>query len=217
MKVLHVCANPKPTEDSASKQLATSFFAKLVEIDPDIDIHNLDLYQDPPPYLSYEAIRGFYFPVYIQGYTATKEETAAMKYAMDQARLFNTADVVVLTMPMWNYAVPAIMKAWMDQIITPGATISMSKDDGIKPLHRVRKLVILVSSGGVYKEGDIRDSLTNQVEKLFAWIGISDIGIAWADGQDSFLFTEGEAHKGVAREAAQELAEEVAELAPAVG
>ena len=78
MKVLHVCANPKPTEDSSSKQLATAFFAKLVEINPDIDIVNLDLYADQPPFLSYDAIRGFYFPVYINGYTATREETEAM-------------------------------------------------------------------------------------------------------------------------------------------
>ena len=56
MNVLHICANPKPTEDSASKQLAITFFSKLIEIDPDIEITNVDLYQDPPPFLSYSAI-----------------------------------------------------------------------------------------------------------------------------------------------------------------
>ena len=217
MKVLHVCANPKPTEDSASKQLATAFFAKLVEINPDIDIINLDLYHEQPPFLSYEAIRGFWFPIYIQGYTATKEETAAMSYAMEQSRVFNAADVVVLTVPMWNYTMPAIMKAWMDQILTPGSTFTLTKEEGIKPLHHVRKLVMLVSSGGQYKEGDPRDSLTTQVEYAFGWIGIEDIGTAWADGQDAFLYPDGEAHKSVAREAAQELAEEVAALAPTTG
>ena len=217
MNVLHICANPKPTEDSASKQLATAFFGKMIEVNPDIEILNVDLYSDPPPFLTYEAIRGFWFPITINGYTATREETNAMEYGIKQARLFNTADVVVLTLPMWNFTIPAILKAWMDQIITPGSTFSISKENGVKPLHRVQKLILLVSSGGIYKESDPRDALTNQVEHIFSWIGINDIGIAWADGQDECLYTDGAEHKAVAKEAALELAEEVGEMAAAVG
>jgi len=216
MNVLHVCANPKPTEESASKQLATAFFSKLVQINPDIEITNLDLYSDTPPFLSYEAIRGSWFPVYINGYTTTKEEQRAMDYAEAQSQQFNQADVVVLTMPMWNYAMPAIMKAWMDQIMIPGKTFSLTRKGGPKPLHKVKKLILLVSSGGIYKEGDSRDCLSTQVKNLFSWIGIDDVGIAWTDGQDSFLYNDTEAHKLVANEAAQELAEEVAEMAPAL-
>ena len=52
MNVLHICANPRPIEESASKQLAAAFFARLVEKNPDVVVNNLDLYQDPPPYLS---------------------------------------------------------------------------------------------------------------------------------------------------------------------
>ena len=213
MNVLHICANPKPTEDSASKQLAITFFSKLIEIDPDIEITNVDLYQDPPPYLSYSAIRGFWYPITIEGYSATSDEQTAMEYAQEQGRMFKAADVLVLTMPMWNYTVPAIMKAWMDQVFTPGNIFTMDKAEGIKPLHRIRKVILLVSSGGVYKEADERDALTSQVEHLFSWVGIKDVGIAWADGQDLFLYEKPEETKEFATEAAQELAEDVAELA----
>jgi FMN-dependent NADH-azoreductase len=213
MNVLHICANPKPTEESASKQLATSFFSKLVEINPDIDINNVDLYHEPPPFLDADAIRGAWFPVYIDGYTTTKEEKDALAYADAQAEVFNQADVVVLTLPMWNYSVPAIMKAWLDQILVPNRTFTVTKEDGVKPLHKVRKLVMLVASGGVYKEYDPRDALTSMVENLFGWIGIDDCSIAWADGQDSFLFSDAEPRQAVAFEAATELAEEVAGMA----
>jgi FMN-dependent NADH-azoreductase len=163
--------------------------------------------------LSYQSIRGSFFPVYINGYTATKDENQSMDYADLQAAQFNDADVVVLTMPMWNFSVPAIMKAWMDQIMLPGKVFNLDKDDGPMPLHDVKKLVLLVASGGIYKEGDLRDSLSTQIERMFGWIGIEDIGVAWADGQDSFLYNDTEAHKQFAMEAAQELAEDVAELA----
>ena len=102
----------------------------------------------------------------------------------------------------------------MDQIMIPGKTFSLTRKGGPKPLHKVKKLILLVSSGGIYKEGDSRDCLSTQVENLFSWIGIDDVGIAWTDGQDSFLYNDTEAHKLVANEAAQELAEEVAEMAP---
>ena len=213
MNILHICANPKPTEESASKQLATVFFAKLVSLNPDVEITNVDLYQDPPPFVTYEAIRGSWFPVYIDGYTATKEEEAALQYSNRQSEQFNAADVVVLTTPMWNYTVPAILKAWMDQIFIPGRAFDILKNKGILPRHQVKKLVLLAASGGAYKEDDSRDSLSRQVEKLFDWIGIYDISIAWADGQDTFLFNDSEPRKQFAKEAAEEIAEEIAEHA----
>lgn len=217
MNILHICANPKPTEESASKQLATAFFAKLVSLNPDVDISNVDLYQDPPPYVTYEAIRGSWFPVYIEGYTATKEEESALQYSNRASEQFNQADVVVLTTPMWNYTIPAILKAWMDQIFIPGRTFDILKNKGILPKHKVKKLVLLAASGGVYKEDDPRDSLTRQIEKLFEWVGIYDVNIAWADGQDSFLYRDSETRKEFATEAAEEIAEDIAELVVPAG
>ncbi len=49
--------------------------------------------------------------------------------------------------------------------------------------------------------------------QFWPWVGIKDVGIAWADGQDLFLYEKPEETKEFATEAAQELAEDVAELA----
>ena len=43
MNILHVCANPKPTEESISKQLASAFFGKVIEWKPDVGVVNVDL------------------------------------------------------------------------------------------------------------------------------------------------------------------------------
>ena len=47
MNILHVCANPKPTEESISKQLASAFFGKVIELKPDVELVNVDLYEIP--------------------------------------------------------------------------------------------------------------------------------------------------------------------------
>ncbi|MBU0678523.1 MAG: NAD(P)H-dependent oxidoreductase [Verrucomicrobia bacterium] len=96
MKILHVFANPKPTEESASKQLAAAFFGKLVEMNPDVEIENVDLYDDPPPFLSYETYCAFWYPVMIEGYTTTDKDDEAMAYAKKHAEIFNSADVLVI-------------------------------------------------------------------------------------------------------------------------
>jgi len=135
-----------------------------------------------------------------------------MNYASKQAEAFNEADVLVLTMPMWNFTVPAIMKAWIDQVLTPGLTFSISRDEGIMPLHKVKSIVLLVASGGVYKEGDERDALTSEIRAAFGFVGIDDIEIVWAEGQNPLFFDNHDENKAIAIEAAAEIAEDVAEM-----
>jgi FMN-dependent NADH-azoreductase len=212
MNILHVCANPKPTEESVSKQLAAAFFGKMIELRPDIDLVNLDLYDEKPPFYSYELYKRAWYPVFDESYEPSKAEEMAINYAEKQADAFNEADVVVLTMPMWNFSVPAIMKAWMDQILTPGLTFSISPEEGVSPLHKVKSIVLLVASGGVYKEDDERDALTRQVRSAFGFIGIEDLEIVWADGQNPLFNMDHEQRKEMALEAAAEIAEDIAEI-----
>ncbi len=212
MNVLHVCANPKPTDESVSKQLAAAFFGKLIELRPDAELVNVDLYDEKPPYYSYELYKRTWYPVLDESYEPSKAEEMAMNYAARQAEAFNAADVLVLTMPMWNCTVPGIMKAWMDQVLSPGLTFTISAEEGVKPLHKIKSVVLLVASGAVYKEGDERDALSTQVRSALGFVGIDDIEIAWADGQNPLFNADSEARKEMAFDAAAEIAEDIAEL-----
>jgi FMN-dependent NADH-azoreductase len=71
---------------------------------------------------------------------------------------------------------------------------------------------MLVSSGGVYKEDDDRDALTRQIRHGFEFIGINEIDVVWAEGQNPLFFDNSEENKAVAMEAATEVAEEIAEI-----
>jgi FMN-dependent NADH-azoreductase len=179
-----------------------------------VDLNNVDLYQDPPPFFDYPAFRTIWAPVLTPGYTPTKAEKNAIAYAARHAEMFNRADVLVLTLPMWNFGIPAIMKAWMDQVIAPTLTfVYEAAENGstaLKPLHHVRKIILLVASGGVYREGDRRDALTIGIEAAFGFIGIEDVTIAWADGQNAMAFPDHAERRQTALEAAQEAAEEIA-------
>ncbi|MBW7908977.1 MAG: NAD(P)H-dependent oxidoreductase [Kiritimatiellae bacterium] len=210
MNVLHVIANPRPIEESVSKQLAAAFFARLLEKNPDVTVNNIDLYQEAPPYLSLDAYRRIYNPVYNPEYTPTKAEENAINYAKAQAENLRQADILVLTMPMWAGGPPAIMKAWIDQVIQPGLIYDI-ENGLVVPQHQLRKVILLVSSGDVYKEGDDRDGIMPIINNIFGRIGVTEIEVAWADGQDPNLHSDGDDRKQSAIEMTEELADDAAE------
>lgn len=213
MNVLQICANPKPTEESVSKQLLTTFFTTLVDQKPDIEMEMIDLYQEKPPFLNYDGYRALWKPVYDPEYEMTPKEEASLHYAKKHAEQLNAADVVVISTPMWNFGMPAILKAWMDQVIAPNVTYTLS-GSRVEPMHKIKRLVLLVSSGYSYKEDDPRDALTANIRGAFGLIGVDadKIDIAWADNQSYHIVEDGEQHKQWAMDMANEIAEDIAEM-----
>ena len=212
MNVLHVIANPRPAETSASKKLAFEFFAALTEKNPDVVVNNVDLYQNKPPYVSAEALNYFWGPIANPAYIPSKSEETAANFSNNNAQALMDADVLVLTMPVWLNSMPAILKAWLDQVLVPGKMFSFGAE-GLVPTHHLRTVVLLVSSDQVYKEGDVRDGLTPALRAIFAYIGVEDLQIAWADGQDASRHFDSNERREMAIEAAKEIAEDVATMA----
>lgn len=211
MNVLHVVANPKPVAEAHSKQLAEAFFKVLKEKKPDVKVTDLDLYASPPPFYDYETYRHFWYPVFDPSYKASDKEKAAAQYARRQCELFNQADVLVMTTPMWNFGMPAILKAWLDQVLMPNVTFNIG-GGGVKGLHHIRKVVALVSSGGAYEAGDSRDGIRNGFKAALGFVGITDIEVAWSQGQNPLFFKDApERHKKAVWDAMQ-LGEAVAKL-----
>ena len=212
MNVLHVIANPRPAETSSSKKLAFEFFAALTEKNPDVVVNNVDLYQNKPPYVSAEALNYFWGPVANPAYIPSKAEETAANFSNNNAQALMDADVLVLTMPVWLNSMPAILKAWLDQVLVPGKMFEFGAE-GLVPTHHLRTVVLLVSSDQVYKEGDVRDGLTPAIRAIFAYVGVEDVQIAWADGQDASRHFDSEQRREMAIEAAKEIAEDVATMA----
>lgn len=211
MNILHICADPQPMDEAASKQIAASFFANVVTQNENARITNVDLTQEHPALHTTDEYRNFWYPVLIDGYVPTREEEEASTYAIQQAGTVREADILVLTMPMWNYSMPAMMKSWLDHVLSPGLLFEFAEDGSKKPLHQLKKLVLLVSSHEVFAEGDPRDALTPAIEHSFEDIGVEDISLIWADGQNPKKYVDFQHRKEIAVEAAEELAEEICE------
>lgn len=208
MKILHVNANPKPLEESASQQVSQAFVQALKQSHSGAEVHSVNLYDDPPDFYSYQAYRHFWYPVFQPDYQPSEEEQKAAEYAKRHAERLKQADILVLTTPMWNFSVAGILKAWMDQVLAPNLIFTLGPE-GVKPLHKIKKVIVLTASGGVYPKGDQKDNLDPLIKAAFGFIGVENIEVVSADGQNTFFFKDSIQRKESAIESAKRLAEQL--------
>ena len=91
------------------------------------------------------------------------------------------ADYLVISTPVYNYNVPASLKAWVDHIVRKGMTLGF---DG-RGLVKGKKATLLIASGGVYSEGSPikdRDIATQYLRLILGVIGIDDVSVVAGGG-----------------------------------
>jgi FMN-dependent NADH-azoreductase len=90
-----------------------------------------------------------------------------------------SADVLVIGIPMYNFAVPAAFKAWIDLVCRAGQTFQYT-ETGPKGLLEGKRAVIAVATGGVPAGSDY-DFTSNYLRHIMGFIGITDVEIIAAD------------------------------------
>ncbi|PMU85846.1 FMN-dependent NADH-azoreductase [Pseudomonas veronii 1YdBTEX2] len=96
------------------------------------------------------------------------------------AELLET-DHLVISTPVYNYNVPAALKAWVDHVVRKGLTLGV---DG-KGLVTGKKATVLLASGGVYTDDSPikdRDIATHYLKLILNVLGITDITFIAAGG-----------------------------------
>ena len=89
------------------------------------------------------------------------------------------ADVLVIGTPIYNFAIPAALKAWFDQVARPRVTFRYTEDGSVGLLGG-KKAYIVVASGGV-PVGSPVDFATPYIRHMLGFLGISDVEIVAAD------------------------------------
>ncbi|MGB5336378.1 MAG: NAD(P)H-dependent oxidoreductase [Woeseiaceae bacterium] len=93
------------------------------------------------------------------------------------------ADVLVIGVPMYNFNIPASLKAWVDMIARARLTFRYT-EDGPKGLLEGKKAYIVVATGGV-PVGSPVDFATPYLKHVLGFIGIDDVEVIAADRLNS--------------------------------
>lgn len=90
------------------------------------------------------------------------------------------ADVLVIGTPIYNFGVPAAVKAWMDLIARAGRTFSYSETGPVG--HLTGKKAYIVSASGGVPLGSEADFATPHLRTFLGFLGISDVSVIDAGG-----------------------------------
>ena len=101
-----------------------------------------------------------------------KEKLAASDAFVAQVK---AADTLVIGTPIYNFSVPAAVKAWIDMIARARETFRYT-ENGPEGLLQGKKAIIVITSGGTPVGSEI-DYATNYLRHVMGFIGITDVTI----------------------------------------
>ncbi|HCD05848.1 MULTISPECIES: NAD(P)H-dependent oxidoreductase [unclassified Methylophaga] len=89
------------------------------------------------------------------------------------------ADVLVLAVPIYNFGIPAALKAWIDLVARARETFRYTEQGPIGLLEN-KKVYLVMASGGVSLESDV-DFASNYLKFFMQFIGITDVTLVNAN------------------------------------
>ena len=161
-------------EASTSKQLGDRLVEQLRREYGDIELNQRDLNQGLS-FIDSEWVAA--------NFTANDERSedqrARLAFSDSLIKELQQADHIVLTTPMYNFGIPASLKAWIDLIARAGVTFRYTENGPVGLLEN-KRVDIVITTGGAPLESPV-DFVSGYLRQIFRFIGIEDIHIIGAD------------------------------------
>jgi FMN-dependent NADH-azoreductase len=175
--ILYLSCSPKGAA-SICQSFAQEVLARLAQRDPGARVVHRDLAAAPPAFVD-------------AGFCAAIMDPAGSHAAFAASELLieelDRAGALVIATPMHNYAAPAVLKAWIDQIVRIHRTFA-STPAGKVGMLRDRPVYVVVASGGWFSGPSPTgtpaqpDFLTGYLRAVLNTIGLKDIHILTLEG-----------------------------------
>jgi len=91
----------------------------------------------------------------------------------------NAAGTIVIGLPVYNFGVPAALKAWVDLVARAGVTFNYT-EAGPKGALEGKRAILVMASGGV-PAGSPVDFATTYMKHMLGFLGITDVEIVAAE------------------------------------
>ncbi|EQM71845.1 FMN-dependent NADH-azoreductase [Pseudomonas solani] len=181
-------------QGSVSRDLTQAFIAQWQAAHPADQVKVRDLAVEQVPHLDADLLGGWMKPADQHSET----EQAALQRSNLLTEELLAADVLVLAAPMYNFAIPSTLKAWLDHVLRAGVTFKYT-ETGPQGLLTGKRAYVLTARGGVYAGGPF-DHQEPYLRQALGFIGIHDVSFIHAEGMNMGAeFQE----KGIAQAKAQ--------------
>lgn len=175
MKILQINGAARSNGANSTK-LADSITTRLKAKYPQATVEVRDLAANPHPVLDEAALGALFTPADQR----TPEQAA--RVALDDALIaqVQSADVIVLGVPMYNFGIPVQLKTWIDAIARAGVTFQYTAN-GPEGLIKGKKVYLALARGGMYRDTP-NDSQVPYLKTVLGFLGMTDVECVYAEG-----------------------------------
>lgn len=162
-------------ERSVSRDLVSKFIYQWQSYHPEAQYQLRDIGQQPPALITSDWVTANLTPSENQ-----TDETKALLAESDAliAELF-AADRIVLGVPMYNFGIPAHLKAYFDNVIRVGRTLQFNRETAtFNGLLIGKKALIISSRAGSYAPGTpagAMDFCVPYLQFILNLLGVQDV------------------------------------------
>lgn len=173
LTVLEVSASAR-SEESVSRSLTQDIIAALEDREGSIQLTRRDLAAGVP----------FVDDRWVEAnFTAEEDRSSQQRdvlaFSDELIAELQEADLVVIGSPIYNFGVPAALKAWVDMVARARVTFRYT-ENGPEGLLTGKRAIIVIASGGVPVDSAV-DFATPYLRQALRFIGIDDIEVIAAD------------------------------------
>jgi len=174
--ILRIDASARNT-GSTTRQLTDKLVSHLIEQGYGANVVQRDLALTPPALLT----EGWVGANFTDDADRNDEQKALLASSDELIAELEAANTIVIGVPVYNFAIPASLKAWVDLIARARRTFRYT-EAGPEGLLKDKKAYLVVASGGVPVGSDY-DFATGYLRHVLGFVGITDVTIIAADQQ----------------------------------
>ena len=109
----------------------------------------------------------------------TDAQKAALAFSDSLIDELEQASHIVIAAPIYNFGVPAVLKAWVDQVARARVTFRYT-ENGPEGLLKGKKAYLVVASGGVPLGSEV-DFASSYLRHVLGFLGIDDVTLVNAN------------------------------------
>lgn len=195
--ILHIDSSVRRTDNSTQSynSISKSFGRCFIDIWLNKNHQDKVVYRDlglnPPTFICQDWIAAAFTPEQKRSESQQLALVESDTYFDEVAQ----ADVILITAPMYNYGMPAVLKAWFDQMLRVNKTFTFDLARGdfpIEPILSGKTLVLLTSSGEFgFGVGGVREHMNHlgpHIKELAKYLGVDqfyEIGSEYQEFADN--------------------------------
>ncbi|MCJ8290413.1 MAG: NAD(P)H-dependent oxidoreductase [Crocinitomicaceae bacterium] len=168
MRVLKINSSAAK-EGSISRGQVDVIISKLLAVYPNAETIDRDLAYSSLPFLNDTFLEAI-----LHRGELSEEQQNVTRLSDDLVNELLGSDILVLGAPMYNFGIPACLKAYFDLIARAGKTFQYSEQGYPIGLVVNKKAIVVITTGGV-PLGSPMDFSKNYISTFLNFLGIKDV------------------------------------------